>query len=120
MARRASPDLLTSLSLPNQQGCVIVCVWVKCHCDLTTITRSFSPRTAYVQPLCLPTPGDPLPAEAKVVAWTNEHGEGSLAEVFDNVLLEVKQPLVDVVTCNSTWNGILGDSQVSVIFLCQV
>ena len=76
------------------------------------ITRRFSPHTAYVQPLCLPTPGEPLPAKAKAIGW----GKVNRFHDVANVLLEVRLPLVDDVTCNRTYEGILDDSQVSAIF----
>ena len=76
------------------------------------ITRRFSPHTAYVQPLCLPTPGDSLPAKAKAIGW------GVINTDLDdaNILLEVRLPLVDINTCNRTLWGLLDDNQVSVIF----
>ena len=42
VARRASPALLTGLSLPHQQGCVIVCVGVKCVCSGAPLCRAGS------------------------------------------------------------------------------
>ena len=61
-----------------------------------------------MQPLCLPAPLDPLPANAKAIGWGAQE-DGSSADV----LMEVRLPMVDVVTCNTTWNGKLDDSNVS-------